>query len=828
MMVFVLTVAVAMGITFEFSDYNSHELHIGHVCVETGPPAMRADRQRELATDAYPAFVADTPTLSREPAAAVAVGNVSLIESNVHAPLASGNVRREIVFAAQGAQEDTAMSVGTDAKAGRDVWRPKIKARQGNTRAGVQNEFQKRVRTTAEEESRMMLESEQRLRSRTFHVLLCVYVATLFMAWGFTYHLLSVSVSHIRGTLTTKRFCVIVNGLPESATNSRRVEAYMRDWLPEGKLYQVMGVSIAYDYSNGRDLIDKAFLQLVRDSEKQREPLQWIKPGEATTTDEALAESPRLKESSVHVIDLSILRILDITGGGHLYHGEEVDGVIMRKALRSFRCSGRAYVVLRSQAAVRWAVANGQEAPAFETPGHGGVQLGFQRADSEPEDIRWEHHFRDATWAPRLMIAIVGMLFMILVYFASVVPLATMYIHVAHVPGVSVHWACELLLGVLPGIGGAVLFNALVWATDFVGYYERSSRDDWLVFMGFFLTFLTVFSDLGLTLVLAEGTAWDTSLEAGGIINFDRALARELFYCLVPGYVLCVAVIPSNLETLVPYTLARLLIRGNSVPLRVAENCITPPSLELACKYTDVLTGVSAMLCMLPFMSPRVWKALLCGCVMVGIAFVDTHWKILRCYMTSRCTSERMAWNAMHVFVVPLSILGASVGFWGWESEALSASSACRLPMVGAMLYLIVLRFIKCMAPGRDVEESSHGDYLDTVEKLRDQGYVSTFLNTNPVHCLRARYLDLDEAAGGCLQDSLPFRRGKEHCLIPNLRAAYTPRGFFQEIVALFTEKRRARDDTSAFKEDTDTDGDEEETPSQGGADDTQCVRVTS
>jgi hypothetical protein len=400
-----------------------------------------------------------------------------------------------------------------------------------------------------------------------------------------------------------------------------------------------------------------------------------------------------------------------------------------------------------------------------------------------------------------LVVATVAVFGMLLLYFLSVAPLAVMYVHVAHVPGINAHWTTEQFLGLLPGLGGAMLCNVLEWMTEHVGYWERSSRDFPLMLIGFLLTFVTVFSDLVLTLYLAEGTAYDESFH-GAVMNYDRALARELFYCLVPGYVFCVAVIPSNLETVGTWILARLLIRSNSVPLRVSEKYIAPPPFELAFKYTDVLTGISAMLCMLPFMSPRVWQALAAGVLMVALVYLDSHWKVLRCYMLVRCNSERMAWNAMRLFAMPLTILAASAAFWGWEADIISARVGVSVCAMQFCVYMLALHMVAATAPLAGVGHHDHGlqdDYVVAAKRLQEIGIVATYLNTNPVHCLRAKYLDLDEAGSGSggraefgsLQECVPFRPGKEHLLLDCVDTAERPRTFLEELSAVIRKGHR-------------------------------------
>merc|ERR550514_1674889 len=135
-----------------------------------------------------------------------------------------------------------------------------------------------------------------------------------------------------------------------------------------------------------------------------------------------------------------------------------------------------------------------------------------------------------------------------LLYILLSIPLAYMYIHVSHIPGVQVDFVTEALLGMLPAVGGALLCVATDMVTEWCGYHQRDDRDIVVLAGGFVLTLLTVLGDIFLTLQLAEGSALDDAFE-GSVVNFDRALARELYACLVPAYVLCVAVVPPLFET---------------------------------------------------------------------------------------------------------------------------------------------------------------------------------------------------------------------------------------------------------------------------------------
>jgi hypothetical protein len=390
------------------------------------------------------------------------------------------------------------------------------------------------LREDAEHNAEMDTASLLKLRKYMFWVLGSLYVVFLVASVTFGWHILKVSQEYDDKNSTMKDFSVVIDGLPTGFRDAQLLEDYLRKYFG----HEIIGVSIAFDYLQHAELVDAALdnwlLQeeakhtLVYERDDAKEGFEKSQEAQAPASD--TAAYPAKTAPVGQYVDGFILGDFDDNSlrKRETFTVEQQEEVI--KMLEQVECSGKAYVVFERQTVVDAILATaGLNAPLFRFNDilH---KLTFRTVWSEPEDIVWDYHVRRSGWNWRIPVGVLICLTTMILYLVSLIPLVKVYISVSMVPGVSTNPFNEILLGVLPAIGGAIMCMAVDQTAEWVGYHERDSRD--LVVGGgaFVLTCVTVVGDLYLTLQIAQGSALD-NVFAGSPVPFDRELATQLFFC---------------------------------------------------------------------------------------------------------------------------------------------------------------------------------------------------------------------------------------------------------------------------------------------------------
>jgi hypothetical protein len=105
-----------------------------------------------------------------------------------------------------------------------------------------------------------------------FCTMACAYVVVLIAGAIFQHRQRDLSFRYDENTATHEDYAVLVDGLPEDATEPPEIIDFFQGWLERigqisGECHRVVGVSIAYDYKEHADLINQAVCQWVEELE---------------------------------------------------------------------------------------------------------------------------------------------------------------------------------------------------------------------------------------------------------------------------------------------------------------------------------------------------------------------------------------------------------------------------------------------------------------------------------------------------------------------------------------------------------------------------------
>lgn len=629
-------------------------------------------------------------------------------------------------------------------------------AKDDPTKSTAEN-LRDRVNKSAKLDSASLL----KLRRQMFWVLGSMYILLIAGAWAFGWHILKVGQEFDDANSTMKDFALSVTGLPHDLRDPQLLEEYLKSHFGN----TVVGVSIAYDYNSEHSELVEAAIDSWLLEEETKHPLVFVEDDAAaqqiakvdTTPEPSPEDESTLKKVATFKYVDGLILGEDEEGlrRPEILTAEQEQEVI--NMLKDVKCSGKAYAVFSTQKAVEEIMAAAQlTLPLFDFHGMP-YKIKLSEVWSEPEDIQWWYHCCDMGWNWKIPMALLICLVTMIIYFVSLIPLVKVYMGMTAVPGAQVNFLNEILLGALPGIGGAVMCIAVDLCSEWVGYHERDRRDVVVGLGAFALTCVTVVGDLYLTLQIAQGSSMDSAF-AGSMVSFDAQLARELYGMLVPAYILCVAVVPTLAETNIPYFLFGYIVKTRPVPRRMAEKTMKVSPFENIYRYSDTISGICAMWTILFFISPKDWQAM-SGCVlMVALQYSFSQWMMLRFYARMSNNSERLAWHGLHWWGVPLCMLFAAALMWGVQAEVLPYGTARYGFPTHFLVYFLGLKMIKRFIPERDSRDDT---YTEVASILAAKGDYATMFNTNPIHCLKMKYLS---SAGARYSSGIvPWALGKEH-----------------------------------------------------------------
>lgn len=590
-----------------------------------------------------------------------------------------------------------------------------------------------------------------------------------------------ISRSWNQGHLTQSMFIAELGGLPCDFTD----DEFLSSEITRITGFEVEGCIFCYDSTQEEDsiVIDGAIHAWVQDAvvKRAREGDVHLVPGvskekyqELRKTSEKVA---RLKSMNKAVMSLARER----SASWSWWQCSWIDGKLVYLVdeppeqsaeevctmLSRLETSGYCYVVF----------SHGEDAKRFrnavcEDPGYlnsvkglENLKLTAYRVLNEPLGVCWENYVKDPQLVAKFTTSVLILLGVIGLWAMCYLPYAIELISQVGVPGRSTNIIEGTILALLIAIGNAIAGVVIESTMDWVGFVHKDVRDIAVMCLAFFSNMLNLVADLYLTIALAEGSQANMAFSSDNELNYEQALANELFWVIVPSYVLTPYIAQPFLEYILPFFLGKWIVRSRSVREVSAGKAMEPPGFDICWRYADTLNNFTVCSLMLFLYSEYVFWAMVCLFLFLILIYWQDRYKLLRAYAKVDYTTRRLS-NAFAVMLVfPTTVLAVVACSW-WIKLLVFVAVA------HAAVYILCAQAIYRLAKSPDFAGRT---YQQTVAAMRQQGHYATYFNTNRVHCLRTRYLESKKTQN--IPSEMPFVRGKDylHCHHPG-ECTPTPR----------------------------------------------------
>merc|ERR1719359_866933 len=235
------------------------------------------------------------------------------------------------------------------------------------------------------------------------------------------------------------------------------------------------------------------------------------------------------------------------------------------------------------------------------------------------------------------------------------------------VPGVHVHFMHDLILGMLIGVGNAIVGKIIDICASTASFQTKDAKDVTVTTLSFLATFVNVMTDLLMTAVIVKGLALTSAFE-GNAIGHDRLLAQSLFYLIVPGYLFVPLVVVPLFQNFLPFYFGREIVASRNVPKTLAEKSLEPPEFDMCWRYSDTLNNFCIALTLALLTSPYSWQVAVCLLSYLLLVLLIDRYLLLRHSKATAYTTNAMSLTFACLWSVPTGALAVLIAWWGWKA----------------------------------------------------------------------------------------------------------------------------------------------------------------
>jgi hypothetical protein len=231
--------------------------------------------------------------------------------------------------------------------------------------------------------------------------------------------------------------------------------------------------------------------------------------------------------------------------------------------------------------------------------------------------------------------------------------------------------------------------------------------------------------------------------------SYDIVVAHELFKLLVPGYLIVPQLGCPVGSHLLPYLVAKYLIRTHArVAQHSANRSLLCPIFDICWRYSDILNNTTLCIILFFFASDKGYKIMFWLIVfMLLIYWIDKV--LLWRYSTTTMYDTNMLSRTFALWwSVPLALLACSVAFWGKRADYIQNNSTLvALPVLHLIFYITMIYVIDQFKaqPSKAMKNlplSSLREDRPAVEQWQYYNKTPSYFNTNPIYCLRTRIFE--------------------------------------------------------------------------------------
>lgn len=546
---------------------------------------------------------------------------------------------------------------------------------------------------------------------------------------------------------TMKDFAVIVDNLPRQSGDSRAEEDIKRA-IEDATGQRVVGVSIAWDFTDKQEDIGKAVARELRHQEDI-----WTPVGEhvqATAGARAEAEEFGPIRKKLVELELSIFHTPDEKSSMDAEQ-EVID------TLKSMNSCRQAVVVFETEAARDEAVAKANDVGIeFE-----GMKLGVEATICEPDTVQWEN-FGDASLCAQIMRFLQGFVCILIAFVlwtvVFYVPYAWSLFSFNYANGAQPGPIYSITFTMIVVAGNAIMYEVCARVSDFVGFKFRDSRETCYMILYTVACTFNVLLDFVITYFVAykviKGLEFRTYfgipiehvssfIDRFESYSMQRMLADNAFSYLFPSTCLVPFLLEPFITIYFPMKIGAIIVRCHpEIQGQEADSYMMGPLMEMG-RYADIILNV--LLGNVIFFFPGGYTHTL----FFGMAFAHIYiycfdqYRVLRSVPACTFANNEVDWWSQ-VMIIPCvgmvlmcAIFKGNKQGYGYYYEGNSIVPVCCWAFcIHCVVHFLMLVFVVPLFGKKPVENEK----LDAMTYREvNQGIAASWFSTNPIHCLRSQ-----------------------------------------------------------------------------------------
>jgi hypothetical protein len=598
-----------------------------------------------------------------------------------------------------------------------------------------------------------------------YYYIVCIYVFQFVSCIAFAMFQ-QVRFAQMDNHTTMKDFACFVYGLPIK-TGEEDVEGLFKDFIGRETGQKVLGVSVAWNLMKRNDAAEVDMALEIEAAAQEKDHLELKMKAGQGEEEEDLVLPLAITTKVFGVFD----RALGFDGK-EPDEPPEIDVDKIRELLEKMKTSNAAFAVFETEAARDRAVALSDERHGFL------YEKSIVRLETkacEPGAVRWHGLSLGTRTRKRHSKMLAGAALMVLllalwsIFFY--LPYAYYVSSFTYANGDAPSMMANVVFTLLVVAGNQAMYFGADWVSVWCDFGFEDDREYWYNVYYLVACVVNVCADMWVTGYLGyrEMVALGVHTADGKLIEqldhfqdivesypMQKIMGRMLFAYCFPGTFLAPFLIEPIGTIAAPYVLGRLLLRNHrEVQLREAEKTMAffmPMNLG---RYSDLILNMTlaVMVLFLPggFVMPMFLALVLSH---IYIYCMDS-WRVLRavpnfCYARNVCDQFASSWMALSCALTLSAAVFKGYNVYWPELSGVTLSCVMSWAFFGHIfLHIFIIRKIYAWKPGHKQSEETY----DQVAKTCAQ----TWFSSNPVHCLRSKYIWGHEPA------QVYHMMGKEH-----------------------------------------------------------------
>jgi hypothetical protein len=633
-----------------------------------------------------------------------------------------------------------------------------------------------------------------------FICVMIIYLVTFLGSLWFAYTQRKFYHMQDHDNTTMKDFALFASGFP-FLSGREKVEEQRLKWFkeqPQFKGLDVVGVSICWNY---RDKIEDVDEQIRREFDVHGAADDAAYKEQAEKAEGFRKE--HAQRSCFRDFDPK-LRVVDACFGIGKFpcvrnvDEEKPEAEDVKHLLHGINDSGNLYVLFGSTKDRAAAESRCKADPLVCKHEGDNYDIKLAETDCEPHTVMWKgygtNHWKFlASLVLGCFVVFVCVIILDIFFYAPYVIYILSYSDVA---GMSQGGMLSgLLLGMLITVCNQIIYMVIGTVADRCGWTNMDSKDCFYCVKYTLAVFFNTCLDLGTVLILAQGysvdmamktqIANDSTMSPKAIAespNMQKALYVQLVAYIFPSCTLLPFLIEPLGTAVLPFAVGKALVRSRrEVTVQDAELCLQNPPYDLS-RYGDILVNMMLTCMTMVFTYCDLWKLYLFMIISVIVIYAWDQLRVLR-YTTKTVYATNTMDNAiMYMMAMPCGVLAMCLVFKAYGASHHGFLEDLRKNMEGEIgvapnrfdifLYLLAAFFGHCLLhwillkyvvwPISDKEPVEEDNDADQTYAQLGAERPANYLNTNPVNCLRSKYVYRQDPP--CIF----YRVGKEHLIKKN------------------------------------------------------------